>query len=166
MASVVEAEEWTSPEGFSGQLRNLVCVLINFLMCSFWIFIPEKRACSRICHSPQAKIYFSFHCNVEVPLGWVYLLWLVRLSHSLINKRGCLLIEVWVSVHIFGCLSIWLPFPLLLLDWYSFLAKQMNLCLDPCHGLVWKSTCSCSSQKAEVQHFCRNDSFSHRFLKH
>lgn len=60
----------------------------------------------------------------------------------------------------------WLPVSLLLLDWYSFLAKQMNLCLDLSSSLVWKYTCSYCSQKTEVQHICRSDCLTHMDIIH
>lgn len=77
-----------------------------------------------------------------------------------------------MSVHIFvrswsfSVFPYWLPVSLLLLDWYSFLAKQMNLCLDPSSSLVWKYTCSYCSQKTEVQHICRSDCLPHMDIIH
>lgn len=32
--------------------KPCLCLEINILMCSFWMFIPVKCTCSRSCHSP------------------------------------------------------------------------------------------------------------------
>lgn len=72
---VGETEKWASPEDSSGQLRNLVCIVSSISWCvpfGYWFqwSVPVGEAVI----VPKPRFCLSFHFNVQVPLGWIYLL--------------------------------------------------------------------------------------------